>query len=209
MRQMCGRIAARQWSRLFSRSGDLSVRGTQAWLTHRDHHDSLLWSRQMDRNDHDDTRLTHCYFHTFILTQKSHFQRTLLPPSIFYHRLTHSLLALSWRKSTSRSNRILILKYFIIKQKKIPFASYKFYVKIGKSWPFCTGMISWSLTWMGFTRTLHQTASPTAALGRIGRACQGLMEGVVLWRNFYLKVWVRASSRVTTCWFESPRLASI
>ena len=25
------RIAARQWSRLFSRSGDLSVRGTQAW----------------------------------------------------------------------------------------------------------------------------------------------------------------------------------
>ena len=30
MRQMYGRIAARQWSRLFSRSGDLSVRGTQA-----------------------------------------------------------------------------------------------------------------------------------------------------------------------------------
>ena len=184
MRQMCGRIAARQWSRLFSRSGDLSVRGTQAWLIHCDNHDSLSWSMIMINRDDHDTRqwhiallFPHLHLDTKLLWQKSHFQRTLyssFTTSIFYPRLTHSLLALSWRKSTSRSIKILILKYFRIKQKEIPFA-YKFYVKIGKSWPFCPGMISWSLTWMGFTRTLHQTASPTAALGRIGRACQGSM----------------------------------
>ena len=156
--------------------------------------------------DYYDTHQWHIAISTPSSWHKSVTFIVLLPSSTFYHRLTHSLLALSWRKSTSRSNRILILKYFIIKQKKIPFASYKFYVKIGKSWPFCTGMISWSLTWMGFTRTLHQTASPTAVLGRIGRACQGLMEEV-LWKNFWLK---SMSKSIQSCnHFESPRLASI
>ena len=129
MRQMCGRIAARQWSRLFSRSGDLSVRGTQAWLIHCDNHDSLSWSMIMINRDDHDTRqwhiallFPHLHLDTKLLWQKSHFQRTLyssFTTSIFYPRLTHSLLALSSRKSTSRrSIQILILKYFRIKHKK-------------------------------------------------------------------------------------------
>ena len=147
-------------------------------MTHYHDHDKPRWSWH--------TSMTHCiaistpspWHKTFVtkvsLSTNSRTLYSSFTTSIFYPRLTHSLLALSWRKSTSRSIKILILKYFRIKQKEIPFA-YKFYVKIGKSWPFCPGMISWSLTWMGFTRTLHQTASPTAALGRIGRACQGSM----------------------------------
>ena len=100
MRQMCGRIAARQWSRLFSRSGDLSVRGTQAWLIHCDNHDSLSWSMIMINRDDHDTRqwhiallFPHLHLDTKLLWQKSHFQRTR---ELFIPLLPHQYFIPGW-----------------------------------------------------------------------------------------------------------------